>query len=127
MSAKSHALPQSDRPAPVRLAVLLSIIAVIVSIPFYFAPGFEDVPLSANVFAVVAGIVTLAALRWLWECRRWAAIVIFAITALNVVSSIPGLVEPSSGWVVAAILIGMVFAIPVLVLLVLPESRRSYR
>ena len=126
MSAQTHALPQTGRPATVRLAIIISILGMIASIPFYFAPGFEDVPVAANVASIVFGVVTLVALRWLWECRRWAAIVVFAITLVNVLSAIPGLVDPPSGWVVAAIVVGIALALPVLVLLVLPESRRSY-
>ncbi|MCO5176291.1 MAG: hypothetical protein M9890_04850 [Thermomicrobiales bacterium] len=126
MSTQAHALTRTDRPTSVRWAVIITIVGLIAGIPFYFAPGFDDVPIGATVFSIVATIVTLVVLRSLWDGRRWAAIAFFAITLLNALSSVPGLFDPPSGWVTAAIVVGLVFTAPVLVLIALPESRRSY-
>ena len=82
---------------------------------FFFLPGAEETPGAVIVIGTIAVLALLGA--WgLWNLRRWGAILIFVLTLLDLLTSIPGLFASDSGWVVGAIIAFAPISIATLVL-----------
>ena len=96
-------------------------------VPFFFLPGYDEVPVGVQVFSVAGALFVLAGAWGLWNLRRWGAILVFVVTLLNTLSALPGLGDPPSGWILAGLLIAVPLGVAILVLIALPSSRRLYR
>lgn len=126
-SSAALSAARAARPPAVVAAVALTVFLIVGSVPFYFAPGADDVPAGVIAFSIVAGVAMLAGAWGLWNLRRWGAVVTFVLTLLNAISAVPGLVVRPSGWIVAEIVVAIPLSIIVLVLIALPSARRAYR
>ena len=127
MATITTSTARTSRPATVTAAVALTAFSTIGSLPLLFAPGADEIPGAVVVFGLVAGIASLAGAWGMWNLRRWGAILVFILTLLNTLSALPGLIDPPSGWLLAAILIGVPIGVATLVLVAHPASRRAYR
>ena len=127
MSPVATAPAAIDRPGAIGAAVILSVISALATVPFFFLPGYDEVPVGVVVFSVVGAALTLLGAWGLWNLRRWAAILVFVLTLLGTLSALPGLGDPPSGWILAALLVMIPLGIAIMVLIVLPSSRRVYR
>src|SRR5687768_1059574 len=100
MATIATSATRASRPGTVTVAVALTVGATLASLPVFFLPGADEVPGAVVVFSIIAGVVTLVGAWGMWNLRRWGAILTFVLTALNTLSSLPGLLEPPSGWIV---------------------------
>ncbi len=126
MSTAIAPAAQASRPTVIKIAVFLTVLGAVSTIPFFFLPGNEDIPWGAQLFSVAGAILSLIGAWGLWNLRRWGAILTFVVTLLNTITAIPALIERPSGWIVAGVLILTPVGIAVLVLIALPSSRRLY-
>ncbi len=127
MSTTISPVATKNRPTSVTVAVMLTVLGALTTIPFFFLPGNEDIPEAALAFGAGAALLSLVGAWGLWNLRKWGAIVTFVVTLLNTISALPALGDPPSGWIVAGVLLMTPVGIAVLVLIALPSSRRAYR
>ncbi len=116
----------SARPLPVTLAVLLSALAVLGN-AVAFAIESGAVPQLVLISDIVVGVVGIAATIGLWSRYRWGVILTLLVAARNLIFAVPNTLGALT---VAIQLFWAVFALvgaAVLVLVLLPDARRSYR
>jgi hypothetical protein len=126
MSTAIAPAAQASRPTLIKIAVFLTVLGAVSTIPFFFLPGNEDIPWGAQLFSVAGAILSLIGAWGLWNLRRWGAILTFVVTLLNTITAIPAFIERPSDWIVAGVLILTPVGIALLVLIALPSSRRHY-
>jgi uncharacterized membrane protein (DUF2068 family) len=86
----------------------------------------EGVPAFVIYLGVVLGVAGLVAAAGLWMLKRWALWLTIVVSVLNILSAAPGLAfAPNAGLRVAATVTVVGFAL-VILLVVMPNSRRAY-
>ena len=91
----------------------------------YFFPGAEEPPDFIIYSGIVLGIFGLIVAVGLWLLKRWSFWATLIVAALNFLLGVPGVVEVSTPGLRAAIIAGEILAVLVIVLVVLPASRRA--
>ncbi len=89
------------RPMVITAAVWLAVGIQVISVPFFFAPGANEVPGFAIVIGIVMGLLTLVGAWGMWNLKRWGAILTLVVTFLNTLTAVPGLFAAPSGWITA--------------------------
>ena len=119
----------AQRPLAVTIAAVLLALFSVLNLAFSIlvGPAESDGPPTFIVYLAVAlGIIGLAALAGLWAPKRWGAVLTVIVSVLNILAAAPGLfVAPTSGLQVSAIAFVVAFAL-IIVLVMLPTSRRAY-
>ncbi len=122
----------AQRPLSVTIAaILLALLSVMIDLSFPLwadAIPRDDGGAPAFVFylTVVVGVVGLIGAAGLWMLRRWGIWLAIVVSALNILDAASGVVgAPNMALRVAAAVIVVVFAF-IIVLVVLPVSRRAY-
>jgi hypothetical protein len=115
--------PMRPRPTSVTVAaVLLVLLSLFNLVPL----GIEGVPSLVVYGALVLGIVGLVAAAGLWLLKRWGVWLAVVVCALNLLSAAPGIpFAPDAALRVAATVTVVVSAL-VIVLVLLPASRRAF-
>jgi hypothetical protein len=111
----------SSIPATTRNPILTWLAALVifrsVAAPLAFLlPGSDEIPAGAIVVGLLIAAAALVGLAALWRGHRWGAWLLVAVTALDVLSSIPAFIDQPSGWLVAAAAVGAITGIAVIVL-----------
>jgi uncharacterized membrane protein (DUF2068 family) len=111
-------------------AVLLALFCVLFNLSFPLwadaIPREEGVPAVAVYLAVMVGVAGLLAAAGLWMMRRWGIWLAIVVSALNILDAASGVAgAPNMTLRVVAAVIVVVFAF-IIVLVVLPVSRRAY-
>ncbi|HET7035207.1 MAG TPA: hypothetical protein VFI42_05935 [Thermomicrobiaceae bacterium] len=127
MSTIATSATRAARPATVTAAVVLTVFGIVASLPFNLAPGADDIPAAVIAIGLVFSALTLVGAWGLWRLRRWGAITVAVLTLLNVISAIPGFIEPPSGWILAELIALTPLALASVVLIALPATRRALR
>jgi hypothetical protein len=109
---------------PVTVAAILMILISLVGLPGPLLPGSEDVPAVVIYGGIVLGIVGLVAAVGLWMLKKWGFWLTIVVSVLNVLSAAPG-VAFAPGAVKAFATVGVLVPVLIIVLVVLPTSRRS--
>ena len=113
------------RPLPVTVAAILLGLFSLTNLLTPFLP-MEGVPAFVVYLGVALGVAGLLASAGLWMLKRWALWLTIVVSVLNILSAAPGLAfAPNAGLRVGATLTVVGFAVVVL-LVVLPNSRRAY-
>jgi len=113
------------RPLPVTVAAILLGLFSLTNLLTPFLP-MEGVPAFVVYLGVALGVAGLLAAAGLWMLKRWALWLTIVVSVLNILSAAPGLAfAPNAGLRVGATLTVVGFAVVVL-LVVLPNSRRAY-
>ncbi len=113
------------RPLPVTVAVILLVLFSLTNLLTPFLP-MEGVPAFVVYLGVALGVAGLLAAAGLWMLKSWALWLTIVVSVLNILSAAPGLAfAPNAGLRVGATLTVVGFAVVVL-LVVLPNSRRAY-
>jgi uncharacterized membrane protein (DUF2068 family) len=103
-------------------AVLLVLLSLFNLVPL----GIEGVPALVVYGALVLGIVGLVAAAGLWVLKRWGVWLAVVVCALNLLSAAPGIpFAPDAALRVAATVTVVVCAL-VIVLVLVPASRRAF-
>lgn len=103
---------------PVEQAVGASLVANVVVQLLVFLPAVgDDVPSDAKVVGVAFAVVAAIGAWGLWNRRTWGRRTTLAITVLNVLSSVPALIDPPGAAVLAAVVVSILFGIVAIALL----------
>ena len=107
----------SSRPLPVTLAVVL---LALLGLGNLLAPLIsKGIPTPAVYLLVVVGLINLLGAVGLWMLKRWALWLVIVVCVINILMNATQLSSLASAiYVVASVL--------VIVLAVLPNSRRAY-
>ena len=115
----------STRPQGLSVAVVLLALLSLVNIISPLLPS-EGLPAFVIYSGVVLGVLGLIGAAGLWMLKRWGLWITLVVSVLNILSAAPGLVfAPSTTLFIFAVITVVGFAV-VLVLAVLPDSRRAY-
>jgi hypothetical protein len=113
------------RPLPVTVAAILMVLFSLANLLSPFLP-MEGVPAFVIYLGVALGVAGLLAAAGLWMLKRWALWLTIVVSVLNILSAAPGLAfAPNAGLRAAATVTVIGFAL-VILLVVLPNSRRAY-
>ena len=118
----------SSRPLPVTVAAILLVLLSLTNFPSLFLflfPAEEGPPAFILYSGYVVGIVGLVVAVGLWMLQKWSYWATIVVCVLNFLSAAPGLVMVSSAGLKALIAVTEVMAVLIIVLVVLPDSRRA--
>ena len=119
------------RPLPVTIAaVLLALFSVLIDLSFPLwataIPREGGVPSVVVYLTVAVGVAGLVGAAGLWMLRRWGIWLAIVVSVLNILDGASGVAgAPSAALRVASTAVVLVFAL-VIVLVVMPTSRRAY-
>jgi uncharacterized membrane protein (DUF2068 family) len=114
----------TQRPLPVTIAIVL---LAVLSLGNLLAPFILPAEAGSIVYLIVVlGVLGLVAAGGLWRLKRWALWITIVASVLNILAAAPGLVfaPDLAGRALATVGVGG-FAL-VILLVVLPNSRRAY-
>ena len=114
-----------SRPLPVTAAAILM---ALLSLPNVVSPLLptEGIPAFVVYLGVVLGVAGLVSAAGLWVLRKWSIPLTIVVSVLNLLSAAPGIAfAPDAALQVAATLTVVVCAL-IIVLVVLPTSRRAF-
>ena len=115
-----------SRPQAVSAAAVLLALFSVLNLLFPLFP-IEGIPAIASYLAVVEGAAGLVGANGLWMLRKWGIWLTIIVSVLNLVDAAGGVVgAPNSALQVAATLTVVGFVL-IIVLVVLPSSRRAFR
>jgi uncharacterized membrane protein (DUF2068 family) len=112
------------RPQPVTISAIL---LALLSLANLLAPLILPPEAGSIVYLIIVlGVLGLVGAAGLWMLKRWALWLLIVVSVLNILAAAPGLVfaPDLTGRVLATI--GVVGFAVVIVLAVLPGSRRAY-
>ena len=113
----------TQRPLPVAIATVL---LAILSLGNLLSPVILSEAGSAVYVIVVLGVFGLAATGGLWMLKRWALWLSIVVSILNILAAAPGLVFAPDPMSRALATVGVVGFGLIILLVVLPNSRRAY-
>lgn len=124
MSATAQS-PAATRPTTITAAVagLVSLAVLAFPTAILFSDGFD--PIFYGIGTTLTLLKLIAAIG-LWRCRRWAAILGFVATALDVLLTLPGFVDGTMQEGMVPMAFFVIIGIASLVLIALPSSRHAY-
>ena len=114
-----------SRPMPITVAAILMVLVSLVGLPGPLLPGSEEVPAVVIYGGIVLGIVGLVAAVGLWLLRKWGLWLTVVVSVLNLLSAAPGIVFAPSVAVLVFAAVGVVVPALIIVLVVIPSSRRA--
>jgi hypothetical protein len=120
----------TGRSTPLMVGIILLVLYSLLSIIASFAipappPGEEGPPEFIIYLGIALGVVGLIAAFGLWQGKRWGLVVAVVVLALNALSALPGVVFAPDMTLQILATIGVVGGIVIIVLLLLPGSRRA--
>lgn len=120
----------TQRPPAMTVAfVLLALLSVLNLVPpsLMASPAeAAEVPAFVTYLGVILGVVGLVAAYGLWALKRWGVWLTIILSAVTILLSVPGtLFAPTVAIQVYNIVSGVAFAL-VIVLVLLPASRRAH-
>src|SRR5215211_6068003 len=119
----------SPRPLSVTVAAILLALFSVMNFPgpwWYVVPGVVEVtPMFVLYSSIVLGIVGIVAAVGLWMMKTWSLWPTIVVCVLNILLNVSGLVMALPGALKALIAIQTIGFILVVVLVVLPSTRRA--
>ncbi len=117
----------TQRPTAVTVAAALLALFSVLNLISTLVPAFSNgVPAVVVYGGAVLGLVGLVAAYGLWKLKRWSVWLAIILSVLNVLSAAPGIAfAPTTVLFVAALVTVVGYAL-VVVLVVMPASRRAY-
>ena len=112
------------RPLPVTIAIVL---LAVLTLGNLLAPLILPAEAGSIVYLIVVlGVLGLVAVGGLWMLKRWALWLTIVVSVLNILAAAPGLVFAQDLTGRALATVGVVGFGLVILLVVLPNSRRAY-
>src|SRR5215204_4587712 len=118
----------SPRPLALSVAAILLVLLSLFDFPWPYEllfPGVEEPPAFLNYLGYVVGVVGLVAAVGLWMLKPWSYWTTIVVCALNFLLGAPGVVFAPGAALKALIAVTEVVTILIIVLVVLPDSRRA--
>src|SRR5215213_3875853 len=119
-----------SRPLPVTVATNLFVLLSLSNFPFLWElsfPGVEEPPAFIIYAGIVLGLVGLVIAVGLWLLKRWSFLATLIVAVLNVLLAAPGVVEAPLPEIRALVAVTVLVAILIIVLMLLPSSRRAFQ
>ena len=120
----------STRPLPVTIAAILLVLLSLFDFPWpyqlLFPMATEAPPAFILYSGYVLGIVGLVVAVGLWMLQRWSLWATIVVCVLNFLAGAPGVVMAPGAALKAVIVLTEVVAVLIIVLVVLPTSRRTF-
>ncbi len=91
----------------------------------FLLPGQDGIPAGAKVAGVVFALLAAVGAWGLTYHHRWASRLTIAVTALNTLSALPGLIDPPSASIAVLIAASVPIGIAIIVALTRPSVRRQ--
>src|ERR687891_372656 len=114
-----------SRPLPVTVATIIQGLFSLLSLPGPLTPGSEGVPAVVLYSGIVLGVAGLVASAGLWMLKMWGLWLTIVVNVLGGLSAAPGVgAAPNAGLQAVAIVFALI-SVLVIVLVVLPSSRRA--
>jgi uncharacterized membrane protein (DUF2068 family) len=117
------------RPQTVTAAAVLMALFSVMNFPgpwWYAVPGaMEQTPMFVIYSSIVLGIVGIVAAVGLWMLKTWGFWLTIVVCVLNILLALPAPAMVQTGGLLALIAIQTIGFILVVVLVVLPTSRRA--
>jgi hypothetical protein len=114
-----------SRPLPVTVAAILLALFSLLSLPGPLLPGSEGVPAVVLYSGILLGVAGLVASAGLWMLKNWGLWLTIIVNVLGALSAAPGLVVAPNAALQAAAIVGILISALIIVLVVLPSSRRA--
>src|SRR5918995_6426142 len=118
----------SPRPPPVTVAAILWALFSLMNFPgpwWYIFSGGEVTPMFVIYSGIVLGIVGIAAAAGLWMLKMWGFWLTVVVSVINILLNVSGLVIVQSAGLLALIAVQTIGFALVIVLIVLPSTRRA--
>ena len=118
----------TQRPLPVTGAAILLVLLSLMNFPYLWRllfPGVEEPPAFVIYSGIVVGIVGLVAAVGLWMTQPWSLWVTIVVAALNFLFGVPGVILGPTAGIQAIVAVSEVAAVLIIVLVMLPTSRRA--
>ena len=120
----------STRPQSVTIAAILLVLLSLFDFPWpyqlLFPMATEAPPAFILYSGYVLGIVGLVVAVGLWMLQRWSLWATIVVCVLNFLAGAPGVVMAPGAALKAVIVLTEVVAVLIIVLVVLPTSRRTF-
>jgi hypothetical protein len=119
---------KTQRPLPVTVAAILLVVLSLFDSPWPYQllfPMAEAPPAFVIYSGYVLGIVGIVVAIGLWRLNKWSFWPTIVVCVLNFLLGAPGVVMAPGGALKAVIVVGEVVAVLIIVLVVLPSSRRA--
>src|SRR5215207_2019939 len=120
---------KTQRPLPVTVAAILLVLLSLFDFPWpyqlLFPMATEAPPAFILYSGYVLGIVGLVIAVGLWMLQRWSLWATIVVCVLNFLLGAPGVVMAPGAALKAVIVLTEVVAVLIIVLVVLPDSRRA--
>ncbi len=117
------------RPLPVTVAAILLVLLSLFDFPvpwLLLFPGVEQDPPAFVIYSgIVLGIVGLAIAVGLWMMKKWSLWATIVVCVLNFLLGAPGVVMAPAAAIRATVAVLEVVSVLIIVLVVLPSSRRA--
>jgi hypothetical protein len=114
-----------SRPLPVTVAAIIQVLVSLLSLPGPLLPGSEGVPAVVLYSGIVLGVAGLVASGGLWTLKKWGLWLTIVVNVLGGLSAAPGVGAAPNAALQAAALAGVLISALIIVLVVLPSSRRA--
>ena len=117
-----------SRPPTVSVAAILLVLLSLFDFPWPYMllfPGAEEPPAFVIYSGYVLGIAGLLVAIGLWMMQKWSLWATIVVCVLNFLSGAPGALMAPGAALKAVIAVGEVVAVLIIVLVVLPSSRRA--
>ena len=116
------------RPLPVTVAAILLVLLSLFDFPWPYEllfPGGEEPPAFILYSGYVVGVVGLVVAVGLWMMKAWSFWATIVVCVLNFLFGLPGLLFAPGAALKALIAVTEIVAVLVIVLVMLPTSRRA--
>jgi hypothetical protein len=114
-----------SRPLPVTVAAIIQVLVSLLSLPGPLLPGSEGVPAVVLYSGIVLGVAGLVASGGLWTLKKWGLWLTIVVNVLGGLSAAPGVGAAPNAALQAAALAGVLISALIILLVVLPFSRRA--
>src|SRR5919199_1361148 len=118
-----------SRPQPVSVAAILLVLLSLTDFPWLYHLLFptmtEEPPAFILYSGYVLGIVGLVVAIGLWMLTKWSFLATIIVCVLNFLFGLPGLLFAPGAALKAVIAVTEVVAVLIIVLVMLPSSRRA--
>jgi uncharacterized membrane protein (DUF2068 family) len=91
-----------------------------------FGAGGSDIPTFVIYASIAVGVIGLVGAFGLWRVRRWGALLSAVVLVLSALLAAPGIVFAPTLALHLIASLGVLIAVVVLTLILLPSSRRAY-
>ena len=118
----------SRRPEALSVAAILLVLLSLFDFPWPYEilfPGAEEPPAFILYSGYVVGVVGLVVAVGLWMLKKWSYWATIVVCVLNFLLGAPGVVFAPGAALKVVIAVGEVVAVLIIVLVVLPTSRRA--